>query len=35
VVSDDGRHVVFTLGKSGMEAGQGFGLFLLDLETQP
>jgi hypothetical protein len=27
VVSDDGRHFVFTLGKSGMEAGQGFGLF--------
>ena len=31
VVSDDGRFVVFTLGRSGMEAGQGFGLFLLEL----
>ncbi len=31
-VSDDGRYVAFTLGKRGMEAGQGFGLYLLDLE---
>jgi hypothetical protein len=31
-VSDDGRFVAFTLGKRGMEAGQGFGLYLLDLE---
>jgi hypothetical protein len=31
VVSDDGRHLAFTLGKSGMEAGQGFGLFLMEL----
>ena len=31
VVSDDGRYLVFTLGKSGMEAGQGFGLFLKEL----
>ncbi len=31
VVSQDGRFLCFTLGKSGMEAGQGFGLFLYDL----
>lgn len=31
-VSDDGRFLAFTLGKRGMEAGQGFGLYLLDLE---
>lgn len=31
VVSDDGSFIAFTLGKSGMEAGQGFGLFLMDL----
>jgi hypothetical protein len=31
VVSDDGRFIAFTLGKRGMEAGQGFGLFVLDL----
>jgi hypothetical protein len=30
-VSDDGRHLAFTLGKSGKEAGQGFGLFLKEL----
>lgn len=35
VVSDDGRWLLFTLGKSGMEAGQGFGLFLLDLHERP
>lgn len=34
-VSDDGRYILFTLGKSGMEAGQGFGVFLLDLEKAP
>lgn len=31
VISDDGRYMAFTLGKSGMEAGQGFGLFLYDI----
>jgi len=31
VVSDDGKLLAFTLGKSGMEAGQGFGLFLMKL----
>jgi hypothetical protein len=35
VVSDDGRWLAFTLGRSGMEAGQGFGLFLLDLHERP
>jgi hypothetical protein len=25
------KHLAFTLGKSGMEAGQGFGLFLMEL----
>lgn len=31
-VSDDGRLMAFTLGKSGMEAGQGFGIYLYDFE---
>jgi hypothetical protein len=31
-VSDDGRFMAFTLGKSGMEAGQGFGIFLYDFQ---
>ena len=31
VMSDDGKTMAFTLGKSGMEAGQGFGLFILQL----
>lgn len=31
-VSPDGRYIAFTLGKSGMEAGQGFGIFVMDLE---
>lgn len=31
VVSEDGWFIAFTLGKSGMEAGQGFGLFLMEL----
>jgi Tol biopolymer transport system component len=34
-VSDDGRYVAFTLGKSGMEAGQGFGIFVLDMGQEP
>jgi hypothetical protein len=33
VISDDGRFMAFTLGKSGMEAGQGFGLFLFDIQA--
>jgi hypothetical protein len=32
VVSEDGKLMAFTLGKDGMEAGQGFGLFLMRLE---
>ena len=34
VVSDDGRHLAFTIGKSGMEAGQGFGVFVMELEAR-
>ena len=34
-VSPDGRHIAFTLGKIRMEAGQGFGIFVLDLEKGP
>lgn len=34
-VSPDGRYVAFTLGKSGMEAGQGFGIFVLDMKKAP
>jgi hypothetical protein len=30
VVSDDGNYMVFQCGKTGTEAGQGFGLFLYD-----
>ena len=33
-VSDDGKYLAFTLGKSGMEAGQGFGLFLMELSGE-
>jgi hypothetical protein len=32
VVNGDGKFIVFTLGKNGMEAGQGFGLFLMELD---
>ena len=34
-VSDDGRYLAFTIGKSGMEAGQGFGIFILDMNASP
>lgn len=34
-VSPDGRFIAFTLGKSGMEAGQGFGIFVLDSKLAP
>lgn len=34
-VSPDGRYIAFTLGKSGMEAGQGFGIFVMDLDKAP
>jgi hypothetical protein len=33
VVSDDGRLVAFQIGKSGDEAGVGYGLFLMELHT--
>ncbi|MCB1085496.1 MAG: prolyl oligopeptidase family serine peptidase [Verrucomicrobiae bacterium] len=32
VVSDDGRQMIFQIGKSGDEAGQGYGFFLYDFE---
>jgi len=32
VLSDDGKFMAFQCGKSGTEAGQGFGLFLYDFE---
>ena len=34
VVSDDGQFIAFTLGRSGMEAGQGFGIFVMDLQQR-
>jgi hypothetical protein len=34
-VSPDGSYIAFTLGKSGMEAGQGFGIFVLDMKKAP
>ncbi len=33
VVSDDGRHLCFQIGKAGEEAGVGFGIYLMDLEA--
>lgn len=35
IVSDDGRSLVFQMGRSGDEAGEGHGLFLLDLGAVP
>jgi len=35
VVSDDGRHLHFQIGKDGDEAGQGYGVFMLDLTKVP
>ena len=32
VVSDDGKYLCFQLGKSGDEAGVGYGFFIMDLE---
>ena len=32
VVSDDGRYLCFQIGKSGDEAGVGYGFYILDLE---
>ncbi len=34
VVSDDGRYVAFQMGRRGAESGEGFGLFLLDLQRR-
>jgi len=33
VVSDDGKYLCIQLGKSGVEAGVGFGFFIMDLEA--
>ena len=35
VVSDDGRSLLFQIGKAGDEAGQGYGVFMLDLTKVP
>jgi len=35
VVSDDGRYMAFQMGRSGVAAGIGYGLFLYDLEKAP
>lgn len=32
VISDDGRYLLFQDGRGGMEAGQGFSIYLYDLE---
>lgn len=32
-ISDDGRYMLFQIGKSGDEAGRGYGIFLYDLEA--
>ena len=32
VITEDGKKMIFQLGKSGDEAGQGHGLFIMDLE---
>lgn len=32
VISDDGRFMLFQIGKSGTEAGQGYGVFLYDFQ---
>ncbi len=34
VISDDGRQMIFQIGKSGDEAGQGYGFFLYDFERR-
>jgi len=33
IVSDDGRYLCFQIGKSGDEAGVGYGFFVMDLEA--
>ncbi len=33
VVSDDGRYMAFQMGRSGVAAGTGWGIFLYDLQA--
>ena len=35
VISDDGRFMAFQMGRSGVPAGTGYGIFLYDLERAP
>jgi hypothetical protein len=35
VVSDDGRYMAFQMGRSGVAAGIGYGLFLFDFSKAP
>ena len=35
VVSDDGRFMAFQMGRSGVAAGIGYGLFLYDFGKAP
>jgi hypothetical protein len=35
VVSDDGRYMAFQMGRSGVAAGIGYGLFLYDFAKAP
>jgi len=35
VVSDDGRYMAFQMGRSGVAAGIGYGLFLYDFSKAP
>jgi hypothetical protein len=35
VVSDDGRYMAFQMGRSGVAAGIGYGLFLYDFGKAP
>ena len=35
VVSDDGRYMAFQMGRSGVAAGIGYGLFLYDFTKAP
>lgn len=35
VISDDGRYMAFQMGRSGVAAGTGYGIFLYDFEAAP
>jgi hypothetical protein len=35
VVSDDGRYMAFQMGRSGVAAGIGYGIFLYDFTKAP